>query len=60
MAKTKTTTYHVNLRYGFTLCVPVDAASRAEAIRMAREQCEGASPLDVVTDDDIEFIGAET
>lgn len=60
MAKTKTTTYQVNLRYGFTLCVPVDAASREEAIRIAREQCEGSSPLDGITDDDIEFIDAET
>lgn len=60
MATKNTTAYHVNLRYGFTLCVPVDAESREEAIRMAREQCEGASPLEGITDDDIEFIGAET
>lgn len=60
MAKKNTNTYQVNLRYGFTLCVPVDAANQEEAIRIAREQCEGAcSLLENITDDDIEFIDAK-
>ena len=60
MATKKTNTYQVNLRYGFTLCVPVDAASREEAIRIAREQCEGSgSLLEGITDDDIGFVDAK-
>lgn len=56
----KTNTSQVNLRYGFTLSVPVDAISKEEAIRKAREQCEGSgSLLEGIADDDINFIDAE-
>ena len=56
----KNKTYWVDVRYGFTVCVPVEAGSEKEAIRLAKEQCDKDKHLlDGLTDDDLEFIDAK-
>lgn len=61
MAKNKkNNTYWVNVRYGFTVCVPVDAKSEEEAIRLAKEQCDKDNCLSGgITDHELEFIDAK-
>lgn len=61
MARTKKTkTYFVDVRYGFTVCIPVGAGSEEEAIRLAKERCDKDKHLvDGITDYELEFIDAK-
>jgi hypothetical protein len=61
MARTKKTkTYFVDVRYGFTVCIPVEAGSEKDAISLAKEQCDKDKHLlDGITDDELEFIDAK-